>query len=275
MIALLSSGGADRSHTSSDADVPDAGAHPSSDAEDSGSPEVEAQLAIFESEREQFYDLVARLDGNPVAPLVTRLVEFQRLEERASQVGTNEFSAQTLAQQAHRHREDVQQLVTDAEARRGNSSGSVSEQLVDDAADGFIDIRWDAISACPAAEQEEWSTVACVAKGDPLTVHLTDESEFTSDWELRMIVMHELSHVYQRADAARFLDRYSDADRLLEQGLFQGSKEVMADCYALTYYDEWTLETDDVEIGYGYVCTEAERDAIREWAATIDAPMPG
>ena len=155
-----------------------------------------------------------------------------------------------------------------------NSSGSLSEELVDGAGDGFIDVRWDAASVCGASDRDGWRTTGCVLRGDSLTIHLLAESEYSSEWELRMMVVHELAHVYQRADAARFMDGSRDYERLLDQGLFQGSSEKMADCYALTYHDEWTLETEDYWIGYGYVCDESEREAIRAWAADLNAPMP-
>jgi hypothetical protein len=90
-----------------------------------------------------------------------------------------------------------------------------------------------------------------------------------------MVTVHELAHVYQYADARRFEDGRGEADRLVEKGLFQGSDEKMADCYALTYYDQASLTHGNVTLGYGYVCNAAERQAIRSWAADVNAPMPG
>ncbi|WP_344358379.1 hypothetical protein [Brachybacterium phenoliresistens] len=264
--ALLSPDGSDR---------PAAGGNHPSPSGGSGDPAVDEQLAIFDAERERYYELVAELEGNPAAPLVTLPGQYARLEDRAASVGTNEFSAQTVAQEAQRRREDLEQHVDAAADRAANSSGSLSEGLVDEAGDGLIDIRWDADAVCAQSEREGWTTFGCVLGADALTVHLQPEDSFTGEWDIQMTVQHELAHVYQRADRARFDDGSSEYDELLEQGLFQGSVELMADCYALTYYDEWTLETDSVEVGYGYVCDESERDAIREWSASIDAPMPG
>ncbi|MFD5213609.1 hypothetical protein [Microbacterium sp. NPDC058345] len=232
-------------------------------------------LAVFESEREAYDALAAQLDGNPAAPLVLKQDVFRRLEERAEDPNLTEFSAETLAQQARQLREQVQQSIAAAETRRGNSSGTLTEDIVDKAGAGFIDIRWDAASACPVSGEEGWRTSACVTKEDSLTVHLLPEKEYSSDWEKRMLVVHELAHVYQRADGARFEDRHGRADELVDQGLFEGDFEKMADCYALTYHDQWSLSRGNLEIGYGYVCGEAERQAIREWAADVDAPLPG
>ena len=55
---------------------------------------------------------------------------------------------------------------------------------------------------------------------------------------------------------------------------FSGDDETMADCYALTYLDGWTLEHKvwitsyswwDVNVGYGYTCDDTQRQAIVTW----------
>lgn len=239
------------------------------------SPGVSEQLVLFASERDRFHALAAALDGNPAAPLVTDFDAFRRLEDRAAAPHLGSFSAETLAQQARRQRVQLERRIAAAEKRRRNRSGTLTEGLVDRAGRGFIDIRWDAASACGASEREGWRTSGCITKGDSLTVHLLREREFDGDWDRRMIVVHELAHIYQRADRQRYDARRGRVDRLLAKGLFQGSEEKMADCYALTYYGEWSLSRGNVEIGYGYVCGRSERRAIRTWAADVDAPIPG
>ena len=56
----------------------------------------------------------------------------------------------------------------------------------------------------------------------------------------------------------------------------------MADCYALTMLDGWTLdhrvwvnayEYWEVSVGYGYTCNDSERQAIRDWNAQL-GPTP-
>ncbi|QOR72299.1 hypothetical protein IM660_08750 [Ruania alkalisoli] len=219
-------------------------------------------MAVYEAERERYYELAAQLEGNPVAPLVTRPVWFELLEERAASADSP-YLAEGLARDAQRYREELEGHIADAEDRRINDTGTLSEGFVDNAGHGFITILWDAATVC------DDDAIGCVT-GDSLTVHMLAESEYDSEYELRTTLVHELAHVYQRADSARFRDGSSDYERLLDQGLFEGSSEKMADCYALTYYDEWT----DAGAGYGYVCDESEREAIRTWAADLNAPVP-
>lgn len=235
---------------------------------------IAEQLAIYEAEHAEYDKLAAELEGNPVAPLVTESDFMQRLEREAAVPNISEIAARAVAQRARDFREELQARVTAAQARRVNSSGTLTEQLVDQAGDGYIDVRWDAATACGDSEEGRITT-GCVISGSPLTVHLQAESQVSGDWERKMVVAHELAHVYQHADARRFEDGEGDADRLLEQGLFQGSAEKMADCYALTYYDQPSLSHQGVTLGYGYVCNAAEREAVRDWAAAIEAPMPG
>lgn len=234
---------------------------------------VTQQMEVYEAERTRYYELLAVLDGNPVAPLVSQLPFMQRVEQDAAVANPSEIVARSVAERARDLRADLEAQVVAAEARRTNVSGTLTEQLVDEAGDGFIDVRWDAATECGDAEEGKVNT-GCVFGGDPLTIHLQAESEVSGDWERRMVVAHELAHVYQHADASRFDDGKGDTDRLIAQGLFQGSDEHMADCYALTYYGEWSLQNGRTTLGYGYVCNESERQAIREWAAGIHAPMP-
>ncbi|SJN18260.1 hypothetical protein FM104_01720 [Microbacterium esteraromaticum] len=234
---------------------------------------VAAYMATFETERAKYHELLAELDGNPVAPLVTQQDFMDRVEREAAVENISEITARSVAERAREFRQELEDAVTAAESRRGNSSGTLTEKLVDQAGNGFIDIRWDAATECD--DEEPGSTAACVVRGKPLLIHMQAESEATSDWERKMVVAHELAHIFQHADARRFEDGKGDADRMIEKGLFQGSEEKMADCYALTYYDEHTLSQANVTLGYGYVCNASERQAIREWAASINAPMPG
>jgi len=240
----------------------------------SASPGAQEQLRAFDAEMAKFDQLAATLKNNPVAPIVADARSLRSLETRAKTPGLSARSATNLTAEARQLRQKLEQRIAAAKVRRANASGSVSEGLVDSAGNGFIDIRWDAATACGKAKSKTGQTVGCVKGSDPLTVHLLKESAFSEDWDLRMVVVHELAHVYQRADEWSSPGGESRADRLVARGLFQKSNEKMADCYALTYYNEWSLERNGYRVGYGYVCNASERQAIRSWAAAIKAPMP-
>lgn len=231
-------------------------------------PEVAEHLADFEAEQATYDALRTRLDGNPVAPLVAVYDEqMDVLEERAQDPEIDEFGARSLAYQAAQYREELEAAFAAADARKARQDGTLTERLVMRETDGFVDVVRDAETECGASEAGSITT-GCVFGGDPLTIHLLPESGIDSDWEREMLVIHELAHVYQNADEEGL------ADDLVARGLFQKSREKMADCYALTYFDRWELAYGGQSIGYDYVCTESERQAIREWAAAIDAPMP-
>ncbi|MGW8482003.1 variant leucine-rich repeat-containing protein [Microbacterium sp. NPDC055903] len=233
---------------------------------------VDAQLALYDEERARIDELSYEFDGSPVAWLVADFEWLFRQDEKMADPDLNEYTAQAIAAQTTMFREGLEVSVAEAQARRTNATGSVTEGIVDAAGKGFVDIQWDAATACTAANRENWRTTGCITKEDSLTVHMLPESEL-GEWTSKFTVVHELAHIYQRADNASYLENNGDYKTLLEQGLFQGSEEVMADCFALTHYDLWTLENDGSTTGYGYVCQENERQKIREWAATINAPL--
>ena len=106
------------------------------------------QMAIVATERQRFHELAAQLEGNPVAPLVTEFARSQRLDKRIAEGPGNRFQAESLANDATKMREILEQRFAEAEVRRGNASGTVSEALVEEAGNGFIDIAWDAAAAC-------------------------------------------------------------------------------------------------------------------------------
>lgn len=235
----------------------------------------EESLAAFEAERTRYYELYAQLETNPVAPLVGDLLAFQRLETSIANPGSTDAWVATLAGDARSAREQLEQRIADAATRRENGSATMVEALVDEAGQGFIDVAWDAATACSTSRRadEGRTTVGCVSE-EPLGVHLAPVNQI-GDGDLgREIVLHELAHLYMRADSDAKGAAPSSSMLLLDQGYFQGSSEVFADCYALTHLNLWTLTLDGFDVGYGYVCTEEERQLMRTWAAEVHAPMP-
>ncbi|MGO4454256.1 variant leucine-rich repeat-containing protein [Arthrobacter sp. RAF14] len=273
VVVGLGFGGLASVFSSSDRQGRPAAGEPPRTVRPSASPGAEEQLRAFDAETKKFNQLAATLRNNPVAPIVTDASRFRVLEKRIKEPNLSTFSARSVTAEAVQLRQKLEQRIAQAKARRVNRSGSVSEGLVDSAGKGFIDIRWDAATACKKSKLPEGRTLGCVKGADPLTVHLLREDAFHDGWNLRMTVVHELAHVYQRADEWDAADGQSRTDRLLARGLFQKSIEKMADCYALTYYNQWTLEQNNYIFGYGYVCNTSERQAIRSWAAAMKAPM--
>lgn len=261
--ALLFSGG-DETGGPSGVATPDAA--PTADSE------IDTQRALYADERAKIDELSLEFEESPVAWLVADFEWLFRQDEKMADPNLLEYTAQTLAAQAKTFREGLEVSVAEAQARRVNASGLVTESIVDTAGKGFVDVQWDAATACTADDREDWRTTGCITKEDSLTVHLLPESEL-GEWSSKFTVVHELAHVYQRADNASVFEYRGEYNELLAQGLFQGSAEVMADCYALTYYGEWSLTNGDTTTGYGYVCDENERSAIRTWASNLNAPM--
>ena len=86
-----------------------------------------------------------------------------------------------------------------------------------------------------------------------------------TDWLRTGIAYHEFAHVLQFTNPG-------PTDTALES--FDGDTETMADCFALTYLDGWTLDHTiwinryrywEVSIGYGYTCNETQRQVVRDW----------
>ncbi|PPG29415.1 hypothetical protein [Pseudoclavibacter sp. RFBB5] len=241
---------------------------------DTGAADLADHIALYEQERTKIDELSTALEANPVKPLVALFDWMEDQDAKMTDPNLTAYSAELLADQMSTFRADLEQSITDAQTRRTNASASVSEGLIDAAGNGFIDVQYDAATACGTHENADqgYQTVGCVKGGSPLIVHLLPDAERT-EWHAKMTTVHELAHVYQRADDVRYPDDDGGYQALLAQGLFQGSEEVMADCYALTYLNEWTLSDGVKETGYGYVCGDSERQAIRDWAAGMNAPV--
>lgn len=240
-----------------------------------GAGTIDEHLAVIDVESAEYRRLATQLDGNPVAALVTRPARFERLQSAAAKGPINAIHAARLADDAKTYRADLERAIAEAAERRANASGTIAEDLVDSAGNGFIDIRWDADAKCTVSSKPGSVTAGCVSE-NPVTVHvLPQKAQRGGDQGIRLVVLHELTHLYTRAENDAAGDAKSTSLTLTEQGHFQGSSESFADCYALTYLNASSLQSEDASFGYGYVCDAAERQAIRRWAAEVGAPMPG
>lgn len=169
----------------------------------------------------------------------------------------------------------IEQFEADLVALRGaaeleagaNATGTTSEATIDQLGAGFV--------ASQVYEADEFcggDVLACVWSDDPYTVHFDADElgvEYTNSWIETGIAYHEFAHVLQMTNP-------EPTEIALEA--FSGDDETMADCYALTYLDGWTLEHRvwitsyswwDVNVGYGYTCDDTQRQAIVTWYESL------
>lgn len=159
---------------------------------------------------------------------------------------------------------ELDDLLTAAEAEAStNATATAYETAIDALGRGFVtSVVDDADALCLD------DVLACVDSTDPYTVHFdsADNGEpYMTDWLRTGIAYHEFAHTLQITNP-----------KLTEATLeaFAGDDETMADCFALTYLDGWTLDHRiwvgryqywDISIGYGYTCNDAQRQAVRDW----------
>ena len=148
-----------------------------------------------------------------------------------------------------------------------NVTGTTNEAVIDQLGGGLVASLLD-----NADEQCQADALACVISDDPYTVHFDLASSalpYMNDWLRTGVAYHEFAHVLQ-------LTNPDPTAVALES--FGGDRETMADCFALTYLDGWTLdhriwvsthEYWDVNIGYGYTCTEAQKQVMRDWYSEL------
>jgi len=208
-----------------------------------------------------------RFNGVPMASLV----DFDRIEELAVWAWLDRHDVAAVREHTgavDALHEELAALLASAEARLAtNASGSVAESLLDELGRGFVETVWgDAGAAC------ETDALGCVWSGDPLVVHLDADSfdqPYRTAWGETLVGYHEFAHVLQ------FTNPGPTADALTA---FGDDPETMADCYALTMLDSWSLDERvwvssssywDVSYGYGYVCDDSQRDVIRTWSASL------
>lgn len=145
----------------------------------------------------------------------------------------------------------------------GNRSGTTYEAVLDRLGNGFVTASID--DADVLCEQD---VLACVMSDDPYTVHFDTKNEslpYMTDWLRTGLAYHEFAHVLQLTNPEPTQQAAT---------AFAGDEEVMADCFALTFLDGWTLDhrvwtSDgaywDVSMGYGHICDDGQRQAVRDW----------
>ncbi len=212
---------------------------------------------------EGLLDAARRLDGT----LFASIIPWERYERAAQRAWTDRWHPASLDRDTVDVRSataELETLLATAQVRATTTTtGSEYESVIDRLSSGFVTTLLDDAHALCATD-----ALACVTSDDPLTVHFdaTDNGlPYMTDWLRTGIAYHEFAHVLQFTNPG-------PTERALTS--FDGDDETMADCFALTYLDGWTLDhqiwTDsytywEVSIGYGYTCNSAQRQVIRDW----------
>ena len=212
------------------------------------------------------------LQGLPFASMVP----WDRYQQIAESGYSSRWDAEAMDAAilvAQRAAQEMQALQSSAALEAAtNASGTAWEATLDQLGRGYVATRIDdAAVTCDLA-----AALGCVFEAEPLVVHLNAASQSDpsmTDWIRQGVAYHEFAHVLQFTNP--------EATRPVLEA-FDGNAETMADCYALAFLDGWTLEHEvwtsayegwDVNVGYGYVCDEAERRLIRDWAGGLGVAM--
>ena len=194
------------------------------------------------------------------------VVPFERFETVAASAWTHRWDAATLTRDITTVENETAGL-TELLATAGieattNGTGSVYETITDQLGRGFVTTLVDDARALCG------DVLACVFSGDPYAVHFDAAASgepHMNDFLRTGVAYHEMAHVLQFTNPE---------PTKIAVAAFGGDVETMADCFALTYLDGWSLnhrvyinryEYWIVDIGYGYTCNDAQKQVIRDW----------
>ena len=225
------------------------------------------QKETFGASMQSLLNTADKFDG----VLVTSVVPFDNYQSVAERAWYHRWNPAALDRDIATVGDDTKALevllaTANTEATT-NTTGSTYEAVIDRLGAGFAtSVIDDADTLC--AED----VLACVVSDDPTTVHFdaADSSlPYMNDALKTGLAYHEFAHVLQFANP--------DATHTALKS-FDGDEETMADCFALTYLDGWTLdhrvfvnryEYWDVSIGYGYTCNDAQKQVVRDWYTSL------
>lgn len=205
----------------------------------------------------------SEFDGQKVGSLISP-DDFQLLAARAWNERRDADSMARIIRDVGSKTDELEaQLAAARDQAATNTSGTKYEEVVDALGAGFVATSIDNADVLCSSD-----VLGCVVSDDPYTVHI-DEADvavpYMTDFIRTGLTYHEFAHVLQMTNPAQ-------TDVAVEA--FGGDPETMADCFALTYVDGWTLhhtvwvsdfEYYEVDVGYGYTCDSAQRDAIVAW----------
>ncbi len=240
--------------------------------------ELEEQRTLIEKKEtfgaamQELMDTARKFDGVPMSTIVP----FSDYESLAAQAWGHRWRPVALELDIDAVRtatSELEQILAAAEAEAStNATGTKYEEVIDLLGRGFASSLIDesADSVCGS------DVLACVAWDNPYLV-LFDAADmslpYMSDWLKTGLAYHEFAHVLQATNPE---------PTGIAVDAFGGDLETMADCFALTYLDGWTLNHRvwvgqytywDASIGYGYTCDESQRQVVREWHESLGFAM--
>lgn len=214
-------------------------------------------------------DLYATVDPLVGLPYST-IVPWNRVENLAESAWNHRRNATRLGQDVEVLKELTAEISGQsagvAEQAASNASGTAWEATLDSIGRGWVSTVFDDTTPCGA------TAMACVTSTDPFTVHVradTRTDPAMTDWIRTGAAYHEYAHVLQFTNPG-------PTDAALAS--FGGDVETMADCYALTFLDGWSLDHEvsideysyyEVSVGYGYTCDASQRQVIRDWVGRL------
>jgi hypothetical protein len=221
----------------------------------------------FGAAMDDLYTTVDPLVGLPFATVVP----WYRAEELADRAWIHRRHPDSLEWDIR----DLRALTSEISARTAavgdragsNASGTAWEAALDTLGRGWVSTVFDE-DGTPCGP----TALACVSSDDPFTVHVrasTRTDPTMTEWIRTGAAYHEYAHVLQFTNP-------QDTDAAL--ATFDGDAETMADCFALSFLDGWSLDHEvtideysfyEVSVGYGYTCDGDERQVIRDWVAGL------
>lgn len=216
---------------------------------------------------EDFMAKARTLDGVPIANLVA-LEDIETLARNAWDLRRAPASVASITADVRARAAELQAVIDAAAAQLGsNASGTLGETLIDGLGSGHVSVVFDDAAALCGGDP-----IGCVSSEDPTVVHLdADEyyAEYFDDTLRTLVAYHEFAHVLQFTNPG---------PTGVAATAFGDDWEFMADCYALTLTDSWSLDHRvwmsgssywDVSVGYGRVCDPAQRDVVRNWLGEV------
>lgn len=225
------------------------------------------EKTVFGKVMNRIVDEANALEGVPLATLV----DWYGIESIATRGWTQRWDLEALELETSFAEQALQNMIQLREGAAAeastNGTGTAYEATLDSLGRGFVRVvAGDIREACSA------DVLGCVVSDDPYVVYIDSagaDATHMTDWLRTGLAYHEFAHVLQFANPDETVPALA---------AFGGDHETMADCYALTFLDGWTLNHRvpisrwswwEVDMGYGYSCDDSQKQAVRDWVGSL------